>query len=81
MTKFLRTVEITPAAGSAVTFADTATYTGGTIAWDQVLDGRDVKVQNAAGTEITVIPFHAIVKAVATISTSEVEEPTDAFCG
>ncbi len=80
MTKTLRTVEITPVAGSAVTFTDTATYTGGTIAWDQVNFQRDVKVPNAAGTEITLIPFQAIVKAVATISTAEVEEPDDSFC-
>lgn len=80
MTKFLRTVEITPSAGSAVTFTDTATYTGGTIAWDQVQAGKDVKVPNAAGTEITLIPYHAIVKAVATVSTSEVADPEDAFC-
>lgn len=80
MTKFLRTVTITPSVGDAVTFTDTATYQGGTIAWDQVQIGKDVKVPNAEGTEIAVIPFHAIVKAVATVSTSEVEEPTDAFC-
>lgn len=81
MTKILRTVAITLSDGSSVTFTDTATYQGGSIAWDQAQAKADVKVPNAAGTEITVIPFHAIVKAVATISTSEVGEPTDAFCG
>lgn len=80
MTKFLRTVHITPSVGSAVTFTDTATYQGGTIAWDQVQLGHDVKVPDAAGTEITMIPFHAIAKAVATVSASEVDDPTDAFC-
>ena len=80
MTKVLRTVVITPAVGDAVTFTDTATYTGGTIAWDQVQYGRDVKVPNAAGTEITFIPCQAVVKAVATISTTTVEDPEDTFC-
>lgn len=81
MTKFLRTVAITPVVGDAVTFTDTATYTGGTIAWDQVQAKEDVKVPNAAGTEITLIPYHAIAKAVATVSKTTVEDPTDAFCG
>lgn len=80
MTKFLRTVEITPSVGSAVTFADTATYQGGSIAWDQARYGKDVIVPNAAGTEITMIPFHAIVKVVTTVSTTTVEDAEDAFC-
>ena len=80
MTKFLRTVTITPSVGDAVTFTDTATYQGGSIAWDQVQTKADVRVPNAAGTEITLIPYHAIVKAVATVSTTTVEDPTDAFC-
>lgn len=80
MTKTLRTVAITLHDESTVTFTDTATYTGGTIAWDQVQYDRDIRVPNAAGTEITFIPFHAVVKAVATISTTEVTDPEDAFC-
>lgn len=80
MTKFLRTVAITLLDGSSVTFTDTATYQGGSIAWDQTQAKADVKVPNAAGTETTLIPYHAIVKAVATISTTTAEDPTDAFC-
>lgn len=80
MTKFLRSVAITPVVGDAITFADTATYTGGTIAWDQVQYGKDVIVPSADGSTITMIPYHAIAKVVVTKSTTTVSDPIDTFC-
>lgn len=80
MTKFLRSVNITLINGNSVTFEDTDVYQGGTIAWDQVKQGANVKAPLANGDAIAFIPFHAIAFAEATRNTAEEEAPIDEFC-
>lgn len=80
MTKYLTTTTITiHGLDSALTLTDTATYAGGSAAKSQILSRHDVHVKDANGNDLY-IPFHAIVKAQFTPSTTTVEDPEDAFC-
>lgn len=79
MTKTQYSVALTLTSGS-VTLADSANFGAGSAAYQQIIGGQDVRVRTGE-KEITVIPFHAIVKAVITASQSTVDAPVDAFCG
>lgn len=58
----------------------TTTYSGaaGTKVYQQISHGEAVKAMSGENTE-TIIPYHAIVKAVVTIGTDEVNMG-DTFC-
>ena len=81
MTKYLTTTAITIDGADAQTFTDTATYTGGSTAASQIKQRHDVNVKSADGTTEIYIPFHAIVKANFTRTTTTADDPVDAFCG
>lgn len=81
MTKYLTATEITVyGSDTTVEFEDTATYAGGSAAKSQILQRHDVHVRDANGVEVY-IPFHAIVMATFTPSTTTVSDPVDDFCG
>lgn len=68
------TVVVTDHAGA------TTTYSGaeGAKVYQQVSHGEDIKAMSGENTE-TIIPFHAVVKAVVTIGT-ETKAMTDNAC-
>lgn len=81
MTKYLTASAIyVHGIDSPVEFEDTASYSGGSAAKSQILQRHDVHVKDANGVD-TYIPFHAIIMATFTPSTTTVDDPVDDFCG
>ena len=79
MKKTQYSVVLTLTDSSTLTLADSDGFGAGAAAYAQVSQHKDVNVRTSA-SEITVVPFIAIVKAVITPAQVEVEAPTDSFC-
>lgn len=73
-------VVITTKAGFSVTADDAVKAGQGTSAYGALDNGRDVRVSNAAGTEITYVPNCAIDHAIVTFTMSQEAEPQDDTC-
>ena len=82
MKKTQYSVVLTLTDASTITLADADGYGAGAAAYSQVSRRKDVNVRTEDDDveSTTIIPFHAIVKAVVTPSQVTVEAPTDAFC-
>lgn len=76
--KMLKTVVFTLHDESTVTVADTATKSAATGAIAQFNAEGIVKVEGESN--VTMIPYHAIIKAVVTEAETEIAKGDDDFC-
>lgn len=81
MAKQMNTKVVITTIGNFTYTADDAVKKGqGTNVAIALEAGRDVESANAAGTEITFIPFKAIDHAVITKEMTDVADPADDIC-
>lgn len=71
-------VAVTTIGGYTHTFADTASMKIGKSAWSALQGAIDIKIDD--GTNVYFIPFHAVDRAILTVTATEETKPVDVNC-